>query len=162
MSISSRIFRNMRSIEVTVVVIRAGIIGSSLATAADVKRIVRCSGGSIISAVAGQASFRRNRKPTIIRSVRFKPFSMAEWSLFHSENNEMCLVAITGIEETSSSIVMANGRDHVCGHFHTPVKVRWVGLQLCDRSSRLDRHQPVADGSVPDIGHPQCPNRLEP
>lgn len=94
MSISSRIFRNMRSIEVTVVVIRAGIIGSSLATAADVKRIVRSSGGSIISAVAGQASFRRNRKPTIIRSVRFKPFSMAEWSLFHSENNEMCLVAM--------------------------------------------------------------------
>lgn len=118
MSISSRIFRNMRSIEVTVVVIRAGIIGSSLATAADVKRIVRSSGGSIISAVAGQASFHRNRKPTIIRSVRFKPFSMAEWSLFHSENNEMCLVAITGIEETSSSIVMA--RDHVCGHFYAP------------------------------------------
>lgn len=74
MSISSRIFRNMRSIELSVVVIRPGIIGSSLATAADVKRIARCSGGSMISAVAGQTSFRRNRKPTILRSVRFKPF----------------------------------------------------------------------------------------
>lgn len=32
---------------------------------------------------------------------------MARWSLFRSGNNQMRLLAITGIEETSGSIVMA-------------------------------------------------------
>lgn len=81
-SISSRIFRNIRSIEVSVVVVGPAIIGSSLATAADVKRIARYSGGSIMSAVASQASFRRDRKPTILRSVRFKPFRWPSGAFF--------------------------------------------------------------------------------
>lgn len=83
---------------------------------------------------------------------------MAEWSFFRSQDSEMRLLAITGIEETSGSIVTAAVKTTSAGTSIRPVKVRRAGPQFCDRSSRPDRPQPVADASVPDIGHPQCSN----
>lgn len=86
---------------------------------------------------------------------------MAKWSLFRSGNNQMRPLAITGIEETSGSIVIAAVETTSAGISTSDVKVRPGGAQVCNASPSPDRRQPVPHASVLEIGH-QCPNRLEP
>lgn len=86
---------------------------------------------------------------------KIQALSMAEWSLFRSEINQM-RSSLTAIERTSGSIVMAAVETE---YFYTPQGPTGAGFKFCNGSSSLDRRQPVADAGVPKIGHLPCLNR---
>lgn len=162
MSISSRIFRNMRSIELSGVVIRPGIICSSLATAADVKRIARCSGGSMINLGGGRPNqLSPHPQAYNLTQRKIQALSMAEWSLFRSEINQM-RSSLTAIERTSGSIVMAAVETTCASTSIRPVKVRRRRA-----SSFATDHRALTDVNPSRMPARQksdipCPNRLEP
>lgn len=77
---------------------------------------------------------------------KVQALSMARWSLFRSGNNQMRLLAITGIEETSGSIVMA------------AVETRSAGISTCAPSRSDGGHQVCkASPTLTDISPSRTP-----
>lgn len=86
---SSRIFRNMRSIELSLLVIRPGIIGSSLATAADANSQMFWRLNDLGGGKPNQLSPHAQAYNLTQRKVQ--ALSMAKWSLFRSGTNQLRL-----------------------------------------------------------------------
>lgn len=76
---------------------------------------------------------------------------MAQWRLFRSGNNRLRLSQSPA--ETNGSIVMVAVETTSARISTRAVKFpTGAGFRLCNMSPRLDRHQSVANPSVPEIG----------